>query len=169
MVRLWQYCRTPEGLRIIKYTTVSAISALTSIVVLAFVYGVLRLWTEVPSVLFSDLVAAVPSYFLNRQWVWGKSGRSRFWREILPFFVVSFTGIGFALVTAALARSFAQTHHLHHLTRTALVVGANIGAFAVVWLLKFVILNKLFGQLADRELGTTADDPVAAVPDLAGE
>jgi putative flippase GtrA len=154
---------------LIRYTMVSVISTIVSFGVLALVFGVLHLWGEIASTVFANVVATVPSYFLNRQWVWGKSGRSRFWREILPFFVVSFTGIGFALVTAALARSFAQTHHLHHLTRTALVVGANIGAFAVVWLLKFVILNKLFGQLADRELGTTADNPVAAVPDLAGE
>ena len=48
MVRLWQFARTPEGLKMIKFTMVSVISALTSLVVLTFVYGVLRLWTEVP-------------------------------------------------------------------------------------------------------------------------
>lgn len=156
MSNLWQLARSPDGLKLIRYTTVSAISALTSLVILSFVYGVLQLWTEVPSVLFANVMAGIPSYFLNRQWVWGKSGRSHLWREVLPFWVMSLTGIGFALFTASLARNFALDHHLHHLARTVLVVGANVAAFGIVWLLKFIVLNRLFAQIADAELGDEA-------------
>jgi len=157
VVRLWRLCRTPEGLKIIRYTMVSAISALTSLVILTLVYGVLRLWSEVISTLFANLMAGIPSYILNRRWVWGKSGRSHIWREILPFFVMSVTGIGFALYTATLAQSFANSHHLHHVARTALVVGANVTAFGILWLLKFIILNRLFAQIADAELREEAE------------
>jgi len=146
VARLWQLARSPEGIKLLRYTTVSAISALTSIVILSVVYGVLRLWSEVPSVLFSNVMAGIPSYILNRRWVWAKSGRSHFRKEILPFWVMSLTGIGFALVSASMAHNFAQTHHLHHLARTVLVVGANVMAFAIVWLLKFLVLNRLFAQ-----------------------
>ncbi len=156
MKRLWTLARTPEGLKVIRYTAVSLISALTSLVVLTFVYGVLRLWTEVVSVLFSNIVAGFPSYFLNRRWVWKKGGRSHLWREILPFWVMSITGIGFALYTASLAHNFADAHHLHHLARTGLVVGANIAAFGILWLLKFIILNRLFAQIAEAEVGAEA-------------
>ncbi len=151
--RAWTFARTPEGLKVIRYTAVSVISALTSLVVLTIVYGVLRLWTEVFSTLFANVVAGVPSYILNRRWVWGKSGRSHLWREIIPFWVMSLTGIGFALVTAAWAHDFADAHHLHHLARTILVVGANVAAFGVLWFLKFLILNRLFAEIADAEVG----------------
>jgi putative flippase GtrA len=157
VTRLWRLCQTPEGLKVIKYTMVSAISALTSLVILTIVYGVLRLWTEVWSTLFANVMAGIPSYLLNRRWVWGKSGRSRLWREILPFWVMSFTGIGFALVTATWAHDFATDHHLHHLARTALVVGANVAAFGLLWLLKFIILNRLFSQIADAEVGVETE------------
>ena len=153
VTRLWRFCHTPEGLKLIKYTMVSAISAATSLLILTIVYGVLRLWTEVISVLFSNIMAGIPSYFLNRQWVWGKSGRSHLWREVLPFWVMSLTGIGFALFTANVAHNFADTHHLHHLVRTILVVGANVAAFGILWVLKFLILNRLFAQIADVEVG----------------
>ena len=103
LARAWRFSRTPEGLKLIRYTAVSVISALTSLVVLTIVYGVLRLWSEVFSTLFANVVAGVPSYILNRRWVWGKSGRSHWWREILPFWVMSLTGIGFALLTATSA------------------------------------------------------------------
>jgi putative flippase GtrA len=155
--KLWRLAGTPEGLKLVKYTAVSAISALTSIVVLTIVYGVFQLWSPVVSTLFANIVAGVPSYILNRRWVWGKSGRSHWWREVLPFWVMSLTGIGFALFTANLAKDFAATHHLQHLARTVLVVGANIAAFGVVWLLKFMILNRLFAQIADAELHDEAE------------
>jgi putative flippase GtrA len=156
LARLWRFSRTPEGLKIVRYTLVSLISALTSLVLLTIVYGVLRLWSPVVSTLFTNLMAGIPSYILNRRWVWGKSGRSHFWREILPFLVMSITGIGFALYAASLAHNFASAHHLHHLAQTVLVVGANIAAFGILWLLKFIILNRLFAQIADAEVGVEA-------------
>ena len=34
-----------------------------------------------------------------------------------------------------------------------LVVGANIFAFGVLWLLKFFLFNRLFAEIADIEVG----------------
>ena len=168
VVRLWRLSRTPQGLKVIKYTMVSVISALTSLVILTIVFGVLKLWGEVASTLFANIMAGIPSYYLNRRWVWGKGGRSHIWRELLPFWVMSITGIGFALYTASLAHNFADAHHLQHLARTVLVVGANIAAFGTLWFLKFLVLNRLFAEIADAEVGVEADasnagsDPVEA-------
>jgi putative flippase GtrA len=156
VVRLWKFARTPEGMKMIKFTMVSVISALTSLVVLAIVYGVFKLWTEVGCVLFANLTAGVPSYILNRRWVWGKSGRSHLVKEILPFAVISVTGIGFALFTASLAHHFADAHHLHHLVRTLLVEFVNIASFGILWVFKFLILNRLFAQIPDPELAAEA-------------
>ena len=155
-MRLWRLARSPQGLKVLRYTMVSVISALTSLVILTIVFGVLRLWGEVVSTLFANLMAGIPSYYLNRRWVWGKGGRSHIWREIVPFFVMSLSGILFALYAASLAHNFADAHHLHHLARTILVVGANIAAFGVLWFLKFLILNRLFAEIADAEVGVDA-------------
>jgi putative flippase GtrA len=160
LVRLWRRCQTPQGLKLIRYSMVSVISALTSLVILTIIFGVLRLWGEVVSTLVANILAGIPSYYLNRQWVWKKSGRSHIWRELLPFWVMSITGILFALFTASLARNFANTHHLEHLARTVLVVGANITAFGILWVLKFLILNRLFAEIADAEVG--AEEPETA-------
>jgi putative flippase GtrA len=156
LVRLWRFARSPDGLKVLRYSMVSVISALTSLVILTIVYGVLRLWGAVVSTLFANIMAGIPSYYLNRRWVWGKGGRSHIWRELLPFWVMSITGIGFALYTASLAQHFANAHHLQHLARTALVVGANIAAFGILWILKFLILNRLFAEIADAEVGVEA-------------
>ncbi len=151
-MRLWAKARTPEGLKVIKYTSVSVISSLTSIMVLAIVFGVLKLGTEVWCTLFANIVAGIPAYILNRRWVWGKRGKSHLWREIIPFWVMSLSGIGLALFTSSLAHDFADNHDLQHLARTLLVEGANILAFGTLWFLKFLVLNKLFAQIAEAEL-----------------
>jgi putative flippase GtrA len=156
LVRLWRLAHTREGLKVIRYTLVSVISAATSLVILTIVFGVLRLGNEVVCTLFANVMAGIPSYFLNRQWVWGKSGRSHLWREVVPFWVMSITGILFALYAASLAQSFANEHHLQHLARTVLVLGANVAAFGILWLLKFLILNRLFVEIADAEVGSEA-------------
>jgi putative flippase GtrA len=153
LIRLIRSSRTPQGVKFIRYSLVSVISAFTALIILIVVYGVLRLWSEVYSTLFANILAGIPNYLLNRQWVWGKSGRSHIWREIVPFWVMSIVGIVFALLVVALAQRYAQAHHLHHLTRTVLVIGANIGAFGILWLLRYFILNRLFVTIADIEIG----------------
>jgi putative flippase GtrA len=156
LVRLWRYCHTTQGLKVVRYTLVSVISAITSLLLLTILFGVLRVGSEVVCTLIANISAGVPSYYLNRRWVWGKGGRSHIWRELLPFWVMSITGIGFALYAASLAQGFANTHHLQHLARTVLVIGANVAAFGILWLLKFLILNRLFTEIADVEVGVEA-------------
>ncbi len=147
-MRLWLFSRTTEGKRLVRYGMVSAVSVLVSFVVLTLVYGVLQLWTEVPSAFFANIVASVLNYFLNRRWVWGKSGRSSLRREVIPFWILSISGIVFALFTASLARDFNNAHDLDHWARTVVILGANAFAFGTVWVVKFIVLNRIFQPAA---------------------
>ena len=144
ILRLWRLYQTPHGRRLFRYTMVSAVSTVVSFAVLGFVYGVVRLWSEVPSTVFANMVATVPSYYLNRNWAWGKSGRSHLTREVLPFWAMAVAGIVFSIFTASEARHLGDAHHLHHFGRTVLVLGANLAAFGILWVLKFMLFNKLF-------------------------
>ena len=157
VIRLWTFAHTPEGKKLVRYGLVSAVSALFTFTVLSVVYGVLQLWTEVPSVVFSNIVATFFNYFLNRRWVWGKAGRSSLLKEVLPFWVMSISGMLLALFTASLARQFSDAHHLNHLARTVVVVGANTCAFGNIWVVKFLILNRIFRQLPEMT-GEAATD-----------
>jgi putative flippase GtrA len=162
VVRLWRSIWTPQGKKVLRYATVSAVSAGVSFLVLGVVFYVFRWWTEVPSTLFANVVAGFPSYYLNRRWVWGKSGRSRPIGELTPFWVMSITSILFALVTASLARDFSNAHHLHHLARTIVVEGANIAAFGTLWILKFLLFNRLFRTEPAVDIATVGPAEVEA-------
>jgi len=141
---LWEKRDTPEARRLFKYTMVSVVSTAVSFGVLALVFGVLHLWGEIASTVFANVVATVPSYYLNRQWVWGKGGRSALTTEIVPFWAMSALGIVVSIGGAALARHIGIEHHLSHFTQTLVVLAANLFSFGIFWVLKFLVFNRLF-------------------------
>jgi putative flippase GtrA len=73
VVHLWQKRHTPEAQQVIRYTMVSVVSTIVSFGVLALVFGVFHLFGEIGSTVFANVVATVPSYFLNRQWSGAKA------------------------------------------------------------------------------------------------
>ena len=142
--RLWRLYHTPTGKKMFRYTMVSVISTAVSFSVLGIVFGVFRLWSEVPSTVFANLVASIPAYYLNRNWFWGKSGRSHLIKEVVPFWTMTAIGIAMSIGTASLARHLSNVYDLQHFGRTVVVVGANTAAFAVLWIVKFLVFNRLF-------------------------
>lgn len=142
--RMWRLYHTPHGKKMFRYTMVSVISSAVSFIILGLAYGVFRWWSEVPDTMLANIVATVPSYYLNRSWAWGKTGRSHVRREILPFWTLSVAGILLSIVAASKARDVGLAHHLSHADRTGLVLGANLLAFGVLWVLKFAVFNRLF-------------------------
>jgi putative flippase GtrA len=141
---IYDWLHTHEGRKILRYSMVSVISTAVSLIVIAIVYGGLQIWTEVPSTVFGNAVATVPSYWLNRKWAWGKHGRSHFMKEIVPFFAVAAAGIAFSIIGASIARHLGIKYNLDHLEQTVLVLVANVASFAIFWVLKLLLFNKLF-------------------------
>jgi putative flippase GtrA len=143
--RLVLWLNTKEGKKIFRYSMVSVISTGVSFTVLFLVYGVGHLWPEVPSTVFANVVATFPSYWLNRTWAWGKTGRSHLVKEIIPFWAMAAVGIAFSIVGASIA------HHIvvkdfpnNHLAATAIVLAANLISFGIFWVAKLFLFNRLF-------------------------
>jgi putative flippase GtrA len=141
---LWRLRKTPDGKKMFRYTMVSVVSTGVSVAVLALVYGVFKV-SEVPSTLIANAAATIPSYYLNRNWAWGKSGRSHIRREVLPFWGLSIAGMLISILTSSFARNIG-IHYFdhHHLVRTAIVEGMNLFAFGILWIVKFIVFQRLF-------------------------
>ena len=142
--RLWRFIQTPRGRKLFRYAMSSVISTVVSFGVLTLVYGVFRWWTEVPSTLFANVVATVPSYYLNRNWAWGKGGKSHLTREIIPFWAMSVAGIVVSVGGASVAHQIGVHNHLSHLVQTGVVLVANVMSFGIFWVLKYLLFNRLF-------------------------
>ena len=98
----------------------------------------------------------MPSYHLNRLWAWGKRGPSAFRKEIVPYWSLAFAGIAFSQIGAFSARAVVHSHHWSHLANTALVAFTNLGCFAIFWVLKLAVFNRIFRfdklKVIDEEL-----------------
>ena len=170
LLTVWSWLHTREGRKIFRYTMTSVITTGVSLCVLGLVFGVFRLWSEVPSTIFANVCAAFPSYWLNRRWAWGKAGRSHMLRELLPFWVMSASSIAFSMIGAALARDVGQRLQLDHLDQTALVLFANVMSFAIFWVLKLMVFNRTFkvptlAEEIDEHLREEDEGVAAARPD----
>lgn len=90
----------------------------------------------------------VPSYSLNRRWVWGKTSKSHLWKEVVPFWALSFLGLVLSTVVVAIAASWKDT--------TLVVSAANLATFGVLWVGKFLLLH----YVLFKDHAPTADDIV---------
>ena len=141
---LQYWSKSHEGRKLIRFTLVSAVSTVTSFAAISLLYGLKIIPGILWATLVGNLIASLPAYNLNRRWTWGKRGRSHWRKEILPFWIMTALGIGVSQLGALLARHEVKTHHLSHLVNTGLVAGANLVSFAIFWVLKLIVFNRIF-------------------------
>ncbi len=134
--------RTPGGKKAIKYTLVSVIAVSVSLVTFVALNGLFKM-AAVPANILAVTAGGVPSYILNRRWAWGKTGKSHVWKEVVPFWALAFAGLALSTWWVALAENWGMDHLDSHFFRTASNAAANLAAFGVLWIGKFMIFNKL--------------------------
>lgn len=133
----------------VRYAAVSAIAILISQSTLALGYGLLN-WTgrlAFRAQLLAFVTSSFPSYYLNRMWVWGKGGKSHFWKEVFPFWGIGFAQLLISLVFIKWSQAKIEARYESHLVRTIGFLFSNLFVFGVMWVGKYVFFNKvLFKQ-----------------------
>ena len=99
----------------------------------------------------SVLLSAIPAYYMNRAWVWGKRGKSHWKREVLPFwgFVVA------GLIMSTIAITFVQ----EHTDNKFFILFVQLCAFGVLWVVRFFLLDRIFHLEADAPEDEPDDAP----------
>lgn len=133
-----------EWWRALRYSAVSVVGIVVTQAVLVGAHAVAGMAPILANTIAVS-VAAIPVFFLNRAWVWQLSGRGSFRREVLPFW--GFTLAGLVLSTLAVAAVSSMT------TSTLAVSAANIGAFGVLWVAKFFVLDEVIFAAAAAAAG----------------
>lgn len=145
MARLVDLARSHHGRKALKYSMVSVVAVACSQAILVFCSAVLG-WDPVPSNITAVTLSSFPSYFLNRAWVWGRTGSHDMLREVVPFWVFAFIGLGFSTLLVHFASHWSKA--------TAVTSIANLTAFGVLWVAKYLVLDQLlFNALLQDEDG----------------
>ncbi len=142
----------------LRYGAVSVISSVVSLAVLGvlvFTGAVGAAWANV----ISTAVGTVPSFELNRRWVWRKTGHRSLRTEVVPFCLLSFAGLGLSTLAVAVVARWAVSAGFDAAMRTLLVELANVSAFGSLWIAQFLILDRL----TFRSPAATADPVLEGV------
>lgn len=84
----------------------------------------------------SVAIGAIPAYYMSRAWVWQKRGKSKLKKEILPFWIFTFTGLVMSTVFISVAQ--------HYTTNRVAILLVQLSAFGILWVLRFFLLDRLF-------------------------
>jgi len=132
----------PLVTRLARCMGVSVITTIISVTVLAATTLGFGLEAWIANVL-ATAVATVPSYHLNRRWTWGKRDSSDVWREVMPFWALSFGGLVLSTLAVALSDSWLHGAHLGEPLRTFVILAAHLSGFGLLWVAQFVLLDRV--------------------------
>lgn len=136
--------------RCMSVSVITTVFSLVSLVALTMV-GM----AAMPANVLTTAVATIPSYHLNRRWTWEKRGASDPWREVVPFWLLSFAGLALSTVTVGLADHWAAGANVGGVLRTGAVLVGHLGGFGLLWVAQFVILDRVLFARRDRTPTTT--------------
>jgi putative flippase GtrA len=136
--------------KLLRYFTGSVVATVCSEACFVLLYGLLALGTTWSSVV-SWLAGAIPNFWLNRNWAWQRSGRPSLRREVVPYAVIILSTLLLAILTTHLADVWLHHADVSHSVRVTLVAATFLGTYVVVFALRFVLLERLFGRLLAAE------------------
>jgi putative flippase GtrA len=128
--------------KLLRYCGVSVIATVVGLAVLGTLVGVAGMpagWANV----IATGVGTVPSFELNRRWVWRKRGQRSIAAEVVPFCVLSFAGLALSTAAVHAVASWADAAGWASLARTFAIEVANLSAFGSLWVLQFVVLDRV--------------------------
>jgi putative flippase GtrA len=150
--------RHPTGQKVFRYSIISVGSFLMTLLIIALAHGALR-WSAFTSNILAWVLVTAPAYQITRRWAWSKAGKGHVWRELVPFWVIAAIGLLVSTWWAVLAESLAHHQHWSHSVQTAVIEVAVMTAYGVIWIARFVIMNKyifVHGQAATEPAVATS-------------
>lgn len=129
--------------RVFRYGTNAIVATVCSQVTFLVLYG----WVGVGTTLTSTLAwfaGAIPNYFLNRSWTWGRRGRPSMTREVVPYVAIILGTLGLAIVATGLGAAALDRTSVSHATQTLLVWGIYFTVYVVMFGVRFFLFDRLF-------------------------
>lgn len=133
---------TTRVAQLLRYGTVSLIATGISMTVLGTLVA-----TGIATAGWANVIATAagtgPSFELNRRWVWNKRGRRSVWTEVGPFCALSFTALALSTWAVSTTGRWAGSAGLSTTATTVAVEVANVAAFGSLWVVQFLILDRV--------------------------
>jgi putative flippase GtrA len=130
----------PAWLKVSRYMLTSATCFAISEVVLIALF-----WSHLLGARSASIVASIagiiPGYKLNRTWIAGRSHRSRFWREIAPYWATSLSIALLAAIVTGAANALFYSEPRG--TRTIINAAAFMLTYATTLTFKYLLFHRV--------------------------
>ena len=152
---LLAYARTDEGRKKVRYAGVSVVFVPIGQILIQIFGLVFDSYTTAS--LVSAAILTLPNFFANKYFVWQVTSKENLRSQILVFWVAAMLGVTLATVLTKVVENAMvdQTK----LVRGLAVFVAQLVGFGIVWVGRFLILDKWLFKLA-------GDDPEHASEDI---
>ena len=142
---------TRTGLRrkLLRYAVGSVVATVCSECVFLLVYGGFGAAPAAASVL-GWLAGAIPNYWLNRTWTWSRRGRPSLRRELVPYVCIVVVTLVIAAVSTTCVDHLLDDERVTGSLRVALVGGTFLAVYGAVFVVRFFLLDTLFGRDQSR-------------------
>jgi putative flippase GtrA len=140
------YARTEAGRKKLRYCGVSTVFVPFGQINIQ-IFG---LWLDNYTVasLLSAAVVTIPNFFANKYFVWRLTSRENLRRQILVFWVAMMLGVTLATVFTHLVEVASADRT--QLFRGVAVFGAQLLGYGIVWVGRFVLLNRWLFKVPDE-------------------
>jgi putative flippase GtrA len=142
---LMTYARTEEGRKKLRYCGVSTVFVpFGQILIQAF-----GLWLDNYTVasLLAAAVVTIPNFFANKCFVWRLTSRRNMRRQVFVFWVAMMLGVSLATIFTHFVEIV--TVGQSHLVRGASVFTAQLLGYGIVWVGRFLLLNRWLFKLPE--------------------
>lgn len=153
------YARTAEVRKKLRYVAVSAVFVPVGQILIQ----ILGLWLHnyTTASLLQAAIITVPNFFANKHFVWRLTSRENLRSQVLVFWVAVMLGVALATLFTYLVEN-AMTDRTN-LVRGAAVVAAQLLGLGMVWIGRFLILDRWLFKLAG-DTTEHAGDAIGEIP-----
>lgn len=138
----------PTVQKLVRYSVASGTGVTVYMAMVILFNGILGLG-DMTSHLLGVAISSVPNYLVNRSWTWKQQGKNRLWGEVVPFWTMAFLAFLLSLKFVDYASDRWGT--------TFAIIVANLSAFGVLWLARFLVLDRIMWKVV-HELVPELDD-----------
>jgi putative flippase GtrA len=132
--------------KLLRFGASSVVAVICSETVFLLLYGPVGTTSTVASVC-AWLAGAIPNYWINRAWTFGRRGRPSLSREVVPYAVIVFGTLGIAIGATAVGDTALRDAGVSNATRTFLVGGIYLGVYAVMFCVRFFLFDRMYARV----------------------
>jgi putative flippase GtrA len=135
--------------KLLRFLAGSLLATLISALVFPLVYRGVHAGPRIATFAAFAAGAAV-SFGVNRFWTWSRRNRAGLGRDLLGFLAVAGSVAILAAIVTSVTDLYADRAGVGGNLRTALVESAYLGTYALMFLIKFLLLDRLVFRPRDR-------------------